>query len=78
MPRVLLDRGLFQGFAKLRHRNRERFARDAAGVDAVVATHAHLDRGRSLRARRRSRGVAFRAVPVRSTRRPRMLEACPR
>ncbi|CAM5673834.1 MBL fold metallo-hydrolase [Streptomyces tanashiensis] len=41
--RILLDCGLFQGFAPLRRRNRERFARDAADVDAVVVTHAHLD-----------------------------------
>ncbi|WP_245236724.1 MBL fold metallo-hydrolase [Streptomyces wedmorensis] len=41
--RILLDCGLFQGFATLRRRNRERFARDAADVDAVVVTHAHLD-----------------------------------
>ncbi|MET8968039.1 MBL fold metallo-hydrolase [Streptomyces hydrogenans] len=41
--RILLDCGLFQGFAKLRRRNRERFARDAADVRAVVVTHAHLD-----------------------------------
>ncbi|MGW1510764.1 MBL fold metallo-hydrolase [Streptomyces sp. NPDC002394] len=41
--RILLDCGLFQGFAALRRRHRERFARDAADVDAVVVTHAHLD-----------------------------------
>ncbi|MFE0700626.1 MBL fold metallo-hydrolase RNA specificity domain-containing protein [Streptomyces sp. NPDC058872] len=41
--RILLDCGLFQGFAALRRRNWERFARDAADVDAVVVTHAHLD-----------------------------------
>ncbi|MFE7511037.1 MBL fold metallo-hydrolase RNA specificity domain-containing protein [Streptomyces sp. NPDC057540] len=41
--RILLDCGLFQGFAPLRRRNRERFARDAGDVDAVVVTHAHLD-----------------------------------
>lgn len=41
--RVLLDCGLFQGFANLRRRNRERLARDAADVRAVVVTHAHLD-----------------------------------
>ncbi|MEV7282155.1 MBL fold metallo-hydrolase [Streptomyces sp. NPDC093111] len=37
------DRGLFQGFANLGPRNRERFARDAADVRAVVVTHAHPD-----------------------------------
>ncbi|MER6475580.1 MBL fold metallo-hydrolase [Streptomyces filamentosus] len=41
--RILLDCGLFQGFAKLRRRNWDRFARDAADVRAVVVTHAHLD-----------------------------------
>ncbi|MFJ5879761.1 MBL fold metallo-hydrolase RNA specificity domain-containing protein [Streptomyces sp. NPDC093088] len=41
--RVLLDCGLFQGFANLRRRNWERPARDAADVRAVVVTHAHLD-----------------------------------
>ncbi len=41
--RILLDCGLFQGFADLRRRNWGRFARDAADIDAVVVTHAHLD-----------------------------------
>ncbi|MFI9292174.1 MBL fold metallo-hydrolase RNA specificity domain-containing protein [Streptomyces gardneri] len=41
--RILLDCGLFQGFANLRRRNWERFARDAADIHAVVVTHAHLD-----------------------------------
>ncbi|MFF5504602.1 MBL fold metallo-hydrolase RNA specificity domain-containing protein [Streptomyces roseolus] len=41
--RVLVDCGLFQGFANLRRRNWDRFARDAADVRAVVVTHAHLD-----------------------------------
>ncbi|MFF8513478.1 MBL fold metallo-hydrolase RNA specificity domain-containing protein [Streptomyces sp. NPDC015492] len=41
--RVLLDCGLFQGFANLRRRNWERLARDAADIRAVVVTHAHLD-----------------------------------
>ncbi|MER8044643.1 MBL fold metallo-hydrolase [Streptomyces sp. NPDC094032] len=41
--RILLDCGLFQGFARLRRRNWERFGRDAADIDAVVVTHAHLD-----------------------------------
>ncbi|GGY76382.1 MBL fold metallo-hydrolase [Streptomyces omiyaensis] len=41
--RILVDCGLFQGFAKLRRRNWDRFARDAADVRAVVITHAHLD-----------------------------------
>ncbi|MFI8320198.1 MBL fold metallo-hydrolase RNA specificity domain-containing protein [Streptomyces sp. NPDC085529] len=41
--RILVDCGLFQGFANLRRRNWDRFARDAADIDAVVVTHAHLD-----------------------------------
>ncbi|MEV7281637.1 MBL fold metallo-hydrolase [Streptomyces sp. NPDC093111] len=41
--RILLDCGLFQGFARLRRRNWERFGRDAADIRAVVVTHAHLD-----------------------------------
>ncbi|MEW1700405.1 MULTISPECIES: MBL fold metallo-hydrolase [unclassified Streptomyces] len=41
--RILLDCGLFQGFADLRRRNWDRFARDAADIHAVVVTHAHLD-----------------------------------
>ncbi|MEE1816733.1 MBL fold metallo-hydrolase [Streptomyces sp. SP18ES09] len=41
--RVLLDCGLFQGFANLRRRNWERPARDPADIRAVVVTHAHLD-----------------------------------
>ncbi|MEU7069895.1 MBL fold metallo-hydrolase [Streptomyces narbonensis] len=46
--RILLDCGLFQGFANLRRRNRERFARAAADVDAGVVSHAHLDHCGSL------------------------------
>ncbi|MFF7443772.1 BON domain-containing protein [Streptomyces sp. NPDC008122] len=34
--RILLDCGLFQGFANLRRRNRERFARDAIDRTEVV------------------------------------------
>ncbi|WP_415953206.1 MBL fold metallo-hydrolase RNA specificity domain-containing protein [Streptomyces sp. KLOTTS4A1] len=41
--RVLVDCGLFQGFANLRRRNWERLACDAADLHAVVVTHAHLD-----------------------------------
>lgn len=41
--RILVDCGLFQGFASLRRRNWERTARDAADIHAVVVTHAHLD-----------------------------------
>ncbi|MFD3960472.1 MULTISPECIES: MBL fold metallo-hydrolase RNA specificity domain-containing protein [Streptomyces] len=41
--RVLVECGLFQGHAKLRRRNWEKFARAASDVHAVVVTHAHLD-----------------------------------
>ncbi|MET8172247.1 MBL fold metallo-hydrolase [Streptomyces clavifer] len=41
--RILVDCGLFQGFANLRRRNWERLGRDAADIQAVVVTHAHLD-----------------------------------
>jgi len=41
--RVLLDCGLFQGFKKLRERNWSQPGFDAAALDAVVLTHAHLD-----------------------------------
>ncbi|NXY97520.1 MBL fold metallo-hydrolase [Streptomyces sp. BR123] len=41
--RILVDCGLFQGFADLRHRNWEKLACDAADIHAVVVTHAHLD-----------------------------------
>ncbi|MCX4966102.1 MBL fold metallo-hydrolase [Streptomyces sp. NBC_00654] len=41
--RILVDCGLFQGFADLRRRNWERFARNASDIHAVVVTHAHLD-----------------------------------
>ncbi|WP_409054934.1 MBL fold metallo-hydrolase RNA specificity domain-containing protein [Streptomyces sp. SYP-A7185] len=41
--RILLDCGLFQGFADLRRRNWERFGRDVTDIHAVVVTHAHLD-----------------------------------
>ncbi|QNS02313.1 MBL fold metallo-hydrolase RNA specificity domain-containing protein [Streptomyces xanthii] len=41
--RLLLDCGLFQGYADLRRRNWDRLGRDAADIHAVVVTHAHLD-----------------------------------
>jgi metallo-beta-lactamase family protein len=40
---VLLDCGLYQGTRELRRRNWEAFGSPAAGIDAVVLTHAHLD-----------------------------------
>lgn len=41
--RVLLDAGLFQGLKVLRLRNWETRVPDAAGIDAVVLSHAHID-----------------------------------
>jgi metallo-beta-lactamase family protein len=41
--RVLVDCGLFQGLKQLRLRNWDRLPFDAASLDAVVLTHAHLD-----------------------------------
>jgi metallo-beta-lactamase family protein len=41
--RVLVDCGMFQGDAHWRRRNWDDFDVDAATVDAVVLTHAHLD-----------------------------------
>ena len=41
--RVLVDCGLFQGSRELAEDNGEAFAFDAARLDAVVLTHAHLD-----------------------------------
>ena len=41
--RVLVDCGLFQGYKQLRLRNWDPPPLDAASLDAVVLTHAHLD-----------------------------------
>ena len=41
--RVLFDCGLFQGLKELRERNWAEFPVDAASIDAVVISHAHLD-----------------------------------
>jgi len=41
--RLLLDCGLIQGAAADEARNREPFPFDAAAIDAVVLSHAHLD-----------------------------------
>lgn len=40
---VLVDCGLFQGHGKVRRRNWEPFPANAAAIDAVVLTHAHVD-----------------------------------
>lgn len=41
--RILVDCGLYQGLRDLRARNWEPLQVDAASLDAVVLTHAHLD-----------------------------------
>jgi len=41
--RILLDCGLIQGSAKDEDRNREPFPFDAASIDAVILSHAHID-----------------------------------
>ncbi|MCT9868217.1 MBL fold metallo-hydrolase RNA specificity domain-containing protein [Paenarthrobacter aurescens] len=41
--RILVDCGLFQGYKRLRLRNRQPFPVSPASIDAVLLTHAHLD-----------------------------------
>lgn len=41
--RILVDCGLFQGFKRIRVRNRAPFPVPPASIDAVLLTHAHLD-----------------------------------
>ncbi len=41
--RLLVDCGMFQGGRELEEENAEEFGFRAAGIDAVVLTHAHLD-----------------------------------
>ena len=41
--RLLVDCGLFQGLKQLRLRNWEALPVDAAAIDAVLLTHAHMD-----------------------------------
>lgn len=41
--RILVDCGLFQGFAELRQRNWDDPPFDPASIDAVIITHAHID-----------------------------------
>ncbi|GAA4038383.1 MBL fold metallo-hydrolase [Arthrobacter methylotrophus] len=41
--RVLVDCGLFQGYKRLRDRNRSLFPVAPGSIDAVLLTHAHLD-----------------------------------
>ncbi|MDE2266724.1 MAG: MBL fold metallo-hydrolase, partial [Alphaproteobacteria bacterium] len=41
--RILIDCGLYQGSRELDEDNSEPFGFDAAGIDYVLLTHAHLD-----------------------------------
>jgi len=41
--KILIDCGLFQGMKELRLRNWAKLPFDAAGIDAVILTHAHID-----------------------------------
>ena len=41
--RILIDCGLYQGGRELDEENAEPFGFDAAGIDYVLLTHAHLD-----------------------------------
>lgn len=40
---VLVDCGLFQGYKQLRLRNWSPLPINAASIDAVILTHAHID-----------------------------------
>ena len=59
--RLLIDCGLIQGGATPDERNRAPFPFDAAGIDAVILSHAHIDHcGRlPLLHRRGFRGVVY-------------------
>ncbi len=41
--RILVECGLFQGYKRIRDRNRVAFPVSPASLDAVLLSHAHLD-----------------------------------
>jgi metallo-beta-lactamase family protein len=75
--RVLIDCGLHQGSSKLDEENAEPFGFDAAGIDYVLLTHAHLDHcGRlPLLAKRGFRGEIITTSASRELARLVMLDA---
>lgn len=75
--RVLVDCGLFQGGRELEEDNSEAFAFDAARIDAVLLTHAHLDHcGRLPLLRKRGfRGAIFATDATRELARLVLLDA---
>src|SRR6202162_1490951 len=75
--RILIDCGLFQGSRALAQENAEPFGFDAAAVDLVLLTHAHLDHcGRlPLLCKRGFRGELIATAATRALARRVMLEA---
>ena len=75
--RVLIDCGLFQGGRELDEENAEPFGFDAASIDIVLLTHAHLDHcGRlPLLALRGFRGEIIATAATRELARVVMLDA---
>lgn len=68
--RILIDCGLYQGSRELDEENAEPFGFDAASIDYVLLTHAHLDHcGRlPLLAKRGFRGRSLQPLPRVSSR----------
>jgi len=75
--RILIDCGLYQGSRELDEENAEPFGFDAAGIDCVLLTHAHLDHcGRlPLLAKRGFRGEIIATAATRELARLVMLDA---